>query len=95
MCKPEKTLSRHVSVLQTSGRRGQGLTSRSGQSERSRLLFKASWAADIKPPRRADAILFWKILNEASVTENIKKAAHVAQKNTFSVKSLNLILVNR
>ncbi len=25
----------------------------------------------------------------------IKKAAHVAQKNTFSVKSLNLILVNR
>lgn len=53
----KRPLSRHVSVLQTSGWRGQGLTSSAGQSERSRLLLKASCAAGIKPPRRADAIL--------------------------------------
>lgn len=57
MCSPEEDpQSSCFSSTDVRGR-GQDLTSSAGQSERSRLLLKASRAADIKPPRRADAIL--------------------------------------
>ncbi|KAL1254593.1 hypothetical protein QQF64_016822 [Cirrhinus molitorella] len=54
-----------------------------GQSERCRLLLKATWAADIKPPRRADAILE-DTERSISVRKPDKEFCPPRSENTFS-----------